>query len=146
VRFRVTSITSGPCGAAIGPVTVRLEDWLNAALGDADFGNGLQQLTFMVVAVDEDTSENERWAKGHNKLGSFRDPVTGESPRHLSLALPLAPSHAEQTEFSRLLRELSQAAIAKLMSRPKRLPRNFDFGRCTAAVRTSLGVYVERAA
>jgi hypothetical protein len=146
MRFRVTSITSEQSGDAIAAVTVTLEKWLNGALADGAFGGTLEQLTFVVVSVDDDVLENERWVKTHEKLATHHHPITGETTRYLSLAVQLAPSLVANSQYRILLAEVSQRAIERLSVRPKRVPRGFDFARCAAAVSATLSVYAPVAA
>jgi hypothetical protein len=100
-----------------------LEDALQPVLG-ADYG-GIAQFVAVLVAMDPDETENARFRKPFDKVG--RSPGTdlwylsvsvGFTPEEL---LPMTPSQVARTFALRLKEGLS--------SRPKRLPRAFDYER-----------------
>lgn len=93
MRFRVTSVTDEEVAALLRDVTVCLEDTLNNLLGDRDFGNSIDQLTLVVVSVYDDEAGNSKWLKAHNRLGSFKDFVTSERKRYLSIGVSEVDVH-----------------------------------------------------
>jgi hypothetical protein len=146
MRFRVTSVVSEDTGALLNEVTVRVEDWLNASLGDGNFGDSVDQFTIVAISVDDNAEENLRWAKTHNKTGKYKNPFTGEHVRFISSAVLLAPSTVIPKAPAALLSYFCASTIERLESRPERVPKGFDYERCRAAVSKALKVYVERVA
>jgi len=146
MRFRVTSVTDEEAGSIIRDATVKMEDWLNAALGDGDFGTSVEQLVIVVVCVDDDPEENSRFAAKHNKTGRYKHLLTGESVSYISFAVQLAPVVVLPLSLPSLLSRISESAIHQLSVRPKRIPKGFDYDRCSEAVSKTLAVFVESAA
>lgn len=133
MRFRVTSISSAECGTQLGKVTVRLEDFLNAILSDGNFGSAPEVFMLTIVAVDDDASEN--------LLMTPRDKLSRDNSI-LSLAVPVAPSVIAAADFSDAMTLVSQHLRVRLLDRPNRVPKGFDFERCVAAISTALAAYV----
>jgi len=141
MKFRVTSVADESCGTKINDVTVKLEDWLNAVVADADFGASLDQFMIVVVAVDDDPDNNGRFAGPWNKLSNTLNPFTGLKVKSLSLSVEINPSIATESTFQDLLRHITQAVQRKLSCRPKRLPSGFDFPRVSRAVSVALEAF-----
>ncbi len=140
MRFKITSHV-GDVNHNLFTVMSTLQEWLNAALSDGDFGDGIEQFTFIIVSVVDDISENEKWAKTHNRLGRYKDHFTSELVRYISISVELSPSSIASTELNNLYYLVSNAITNRLLSRPKRLPKNFDFTRCANAITATLAVY-----
>jgi hypothetical protein len=143
MRFRVTSVTDEETGSIIRDATVKMEDWLNAALGDGDFGTSVEQLVIVVVCVDDDPAENSRFAEKHNKAGRYKHPFSGESISYISFAVQLPPSVVHPLDLPTLLSRINETAIPLLRVRPKRLPKGFDYARSSEAVSKALAVFVQ---
>ena len=143
MKFRVTSVTDEESGALLRDATVAMEDWLNASLNDGKFGDGVDQFVVVVIAVDSDPEENLRWAKSHDKTGKYKNPFTGEGVRYISSAVVLPPSKVKELGEESILSFLCAATICRLASRPKRVPKGFDYERCAKAVSLALQVYVQ---
>ena len=143
MKFRVTSVTDTDSGTLLSGATVTMEDWLNASLGDGNFGDGVDQFVVVAVAVDDDPEENCRWAKSHDKSGKYKNPVSGEGVRYISSAVLLPPSKVQELGQQSILPFLCAATIRRLASRPKRVPKGFDYERCSKAVSLALQAYVQ---
>jgi hypothetical protein len=142
VRFRVTSITDPDVGPRVAVVTAKIEDWLNASLSDGKFGEGLDQITFFVVSVWDEPSENERWAVPRDKLGRAKNHLTGESSRELSFGIPVAPSQFKTGELEQWLRVTAEALREEVSIRPKRISKGFEYEICASAISAALSPYV----
>ena len=143
MRFRVTSVASEGAGHLLNEATVRIEDWLNACLADGNFGDGVDQFMIVAVSVDDDDNENARWSQAHDTTGKRKNQFTGESVRFISSAVPLPYSSVTSMAKADLLSHLCVGIIERLKVRPKRVPKGFDYSRCSAAVSKALAVYVE---
>ncbi len=143
MRFRVTCVTSGETGTLLGEATVRVQDWLNASLGDGNFGEDVDQYIIVAISVDDEAENNIRWSNAHNKTGKYKNPFTGESVRFISFAVLLPPSLLTSKAPAALLSYFCSAIMERLKLRPKRVPKGFDYARCAAAVSRALEVYVE---
>jgi len=146
MRFRVTSVASKETGALLNEATVMVEDWLNASLSDGNFGEGVDQFTIVAISVDEEAEENIRWSNAHNKTGRFKNPFTGEHVRYVSSSVLLQPSSVISKAPHALLSYFCSATIERLKSLPKRVPKGFEYVRCTTAVSKALEVYVQQVA
>lgn len=142
MKFRFTSVSDESCGAKINDVTVKLEDWLNAALADADFGTSLDQFMFVVVAVDDDPEHNGRFADPWNKLSSALNPVTTQKVKCLCVSVEIQPSKAAESTHIDLLSHIAKSLQRTLSGRPKRLPSGFDFPKASHAVSVALDAFV----
>lgn len=120
-----------------------MEDWLNASLSDGKFGDSVEQFIVVAIAVDNDSQENLRWAKSHDKAGRYKNPITGEGVRYISSAVVLPPSKVQELGQESTLSFLCAATIRRLALRPKRVPKGFDYERCAKAVSLALQVYVQ---
>jgi hypothetical protein len=123
-------------------VATRLEDWLNASVSDGEFGGKLDQFTVFVVCAFDEASENERWAATRDTLGSYKDPFTGQLVKALSIGLPVPPVQLSAVNLEKGLNVVALALREKLRSRPKRVPKGFEYERFAAAASASLAVYV----
>ena len=141
MQFRVTSVTSTEVGELVNDVTVKLEDWLNAALADGDFGGGLDQFTFFVVSAYDEPDVNEHWAEVRNKLGSFKDSASGQSVRSLSMAVAIPPADIMALSLGEAMQLVCARLRAKLAVRPKRMPKGFEYERCATAISAALSSY-----
>lgn len=142
MKFRVTSVASGETGTLLCEATVKVEDWLNACLGDGNFGEGVDQFIIVAISVDDESEENIHWSKAHDKTGKYKNPFTGELARFISSAVLLPPSLVSRKTHSALLSYFCSGTIERLKSRPKRVPKGFDYMRCASAVSKALEVFV----
>ena len=143
MRFRVTSVAAEEAGELLREATVKVEDWLNASLGDGKFGDSVDQFTIVAISVDEEPEENARWSTAHNKTGKFTNRFTGEQVRYVSFAVLLPPSLVVSKQPRDLLSYFCLATIERLKFHHKRVPKGFDYARCVTAVSKALEVYVE---
>lgn len=137
--MRVTSVTSSEVGELICNVTVALENELKPIFANDSYGGGVDQFVVVVVAVDSDTSVNEKFCKSHNRAGTDRHPITGEKVKYISVALPFDPQIIElMTED-----QVRLAVCASLTSRLdnlglKRMPKEFDYTKFATDLRVAL--------
>ena len=89
MKFRITSVVWEDCSESIGTACNTIEDWLTASLGDGSFGDGLDQVVFIVVATEEDPDENAARAANFDKLGKYADPFDSQPVRYLSFGLSI---------------------------------------------------------
>lgn len=141
MRFRVTSVAGTESGRLLNDATVRLEDWLNTSLSDGNFGNGVDQFVIVAVSVDDPAEENARWANPHDKTGRYKNKFTGESVRFISSAVLLPPSQVISKTQATLLPYFCRAIVERLGTPPKRVPKGFDYARCSNAISVALEVY-----
>lgn len=138
MRFRVTAITGASESAAVGRVTVAMEDALNASLKPRDLGISMDQLTLVIVSSYDDTAENERWASTRDSLSGVRNPITGERLRHLQIAVPVAPSTIASLSPVELNRHLARAIVDAVAMRPDGAVSGLNFRALAAALRNVL--------
>ncbi|MCP5209284.1 MAG: hypothetical protein H7A01_19000 [Hahellaceae bacterium] len=110
----------------------------NGMLANGEFGNELDQFTMVVISVDNDQTENERWLKPHNKLSTFKNPVTQQKVKSLSVAVCMPPKHIECLSFEELVSFFSEEFIKRLEIKPNRLPKGLDYLRLTKAIKLVL--------
>jgi hypothetical protein len=138
MNFRVTSVTSEETAVLLRAITTNIEQVLTANLAGDSFGVGIDQLTLVVVSVDNDPVANEAWAKPYRKLGSYRHMVTSERIRFLSLAAEVSPSDLVALPDSQRHQFVAELLSSQFSTRPKRLPRGFEFPGLATAVCSAL--------
>jgi hypothetical protein len=138
MNFRVASVTSEETAALLRAVTTHIEQVLTANLTGDSFGEGIDQLSLVVVSVDEDPAANEAWAKPHRKLGSYKHMITSDRVRVLSLAAAVSPSKLVSLPESKRRQFVAELLSNEFGARPKRLPRGFDFPGLATAVCSAL--------
>lgn len=141
--FRVTSVAAEETGALLRYSTVRIEDCLNEFLRNENFGEGVDQFILVFISVDDKANENSRWGKSHDKTGSYTNPSNGEKVRYISSAVLVPPESFVGKGPAALLSYVCSSAIARLVMRPKRVPKGFDYGRCSAAVSMALAAHID---
>lgn len=110
-------------------------------MSDVEFGGELDQITVFVVSAFGELSENERWAAARDKL-SFKAPLTGQSCKVLSIGVPIPPAHFCATDVEKGLKIVALALRERLRSRPKRVPKGFEYERCASAISAALAAYL----
>ena len=123
-----------------------LEGALQPKLG-ADYG--IAQFTAALVAMESDEAENARYRQKYEKVGRF----PGTDLRYLSVSVGVAPEELLEMTGPQVACAFASRLKARLETRPKRLPRAFDYerfhedasralddfislGRCTAVTST----------
>lgn len=102
---------------------VMLEDALQPMLG-ADYG-GITQFSAVLVAMDSDQTENARFRKPFDKVGL----CPGTDLRYLSMSVGFTPEELLAMTPSQVACAFALRLKEGLASRPKRLPRAFDYER-----------------
>jgi hypothetical protein len=138
MKFCVTSVACEETADILRKLTAELELVLTENLRRDSFDDGIDQLTLVVVSVDDDSDENAAWATPHRKLGSFRHMLTGQRIRFLSLAAEISPRALSELAVEERLGYVAVALSSQFGARPKRLPRGFGFLRLATAVCTAL--------
>jgi hypothetical protein len=123
-------------------VTVKLREWLNAAMSDGDPDSHLDQVTMVIVSVEDEPEQNERWAKSHRGLGRPKNPYTGETYTNLSFAVAISPSKFDGANLEKALRVASSAFIQTVIERPNRVPKGFDYERFANGLAAALSAFV----
>lgn len=125
-------------GTRLVRVTVPFEDQLNTALGGVDFGSRIDMFAIVIVSVDDDADENERFAKGQRRLATARTPFTGEPVHYLSVAVTISPLSLAQHDDLALPGYIASQIAAVLAVRPGRIPRGLDYPRLSISVSAAL--------
>jgi hypothetical protein len=115
MKFRVTSVVWEDCSEPIGAACNTIEDWLTASLGDGSFGDGLDQVVFIVVATEEDPGENAVRAAIFDKLGKYTDPMDARPVRHLSFGLSIPYNTAVSLSLQNTTEEIARLILQKCL-------------------------------
>ena len=140
MKFRVTSVVWEDCSQSIGAACSRVEDWLVASLADGKFGEAIDQISFVVVALDDDAQENAARASGFDKLGRYTDPISRRLVRYLSYGLSLPYGQALPTSASQVVAVIAGLIQTKVGIRPKRLPKGYDYQRLSESLQAAAKV------
>jgi hypothetical protein len=134
MKFRVTSVAWEDCSRSLGAACIRVEDWLAASLSDGSFGEGIDQVSFVVVSLDEDAQANAVQAAGFDKLGRYIDPIHSRLVRYLSYGLSLPYKQALPLSVPEAVVTIGGLIQAKADIRPKRLPKGYDYQRLSESL------------
>jgi hypothetical protein len=126
MKLRITSITTSEVGKPICEVTINLEDRLRPVVEQRDYGGGVQQFVVFFVSVDSDPLENERFCVANNRVGRYKDILTGKMVRFLGLAVPVDPSRVVKSTQESLGRLLQSLMLEELKDPAYALPKKFD--------------------
>ena len=140
MKLRVTSIAEEEASLAMRSVLPELEDWLNAALGDGDFGGSIDYLTLVVYATTFVPSSGKPVPP--SRLSTHDDPFTGKKVQSLSLFVQIDPDRIANTPPGRMLGLLSSELATRLPVQPLRAPKGLDYPRVRAAITASLAAYI----
>ena len=141
--IRISCIAWKEVTRQFAQVLPALEGALNLALEGKAFGNGIQRMAVVVVAVDAHGAGNEAFCQANHKVGFYDDESSQSRLRQLSLALPFDPNLVEQTGEDELRRQVCDALMQALEHTGLKLPGGFDFARFAVYLRTVLQMYRE---
>jgi hypothetical protein len=113
-----------------------LEGALQPKLG-ADYG-GIAQLTAVLVAMESDETENTRYRQRYEKVGRF----PGTDLRYLMVSVGATPEELLAMTGPQLACTFASRLKARLETKPKRLPRAFDYERFHADASRALDNFV----
>ena len=145
MKFRVTAVLWEDCFDSINAACLRLEEWLVGSLADGEFGNGLDQVCFVVVATEEDHDQNSVRATAFDKLGRYKDPFDSLPVRHLSFGLSLPYGTAISLSDTQATEVIARLIGQKVATRPKRLPKDFDYVRLSQSIQAAVRVFASAA-
>ena len=145
MKFRVTAILWEDCFDTINAACLRLEDWLAASLADGPFGDGIDQVCFVVVASEEDADKNLIRSLALDKLGRYSDLRTSLPVRYLSFGLSLPYDTAVSLSAEQATEAIAQLILEKAAKRPKRLPKGYDYGRLSESIQAAAKAFVPAA-
>jgi hypothetical protein len=126
MKIRVTFIADPSISKVIGKTLIYLENALNQALKDSDYGSGVKQVTFFYVSVFSNTSDNIEYCKKYNQTGKFKDIESGKMVSYIGIAIPISPEIILSDEISNVPEFLIGALEANLENPTYELPKKFD--------------------
>ncbi|TFV92314.1 hypothetical protein E4K72_19795 [Oxalobacteraceae bacterium OM1] len=142
MHFRVTSITWEDDAQMLLPALARVEDWLNKALSDGDFGGDLDRLMIVLMSLDVADTNDQRSAPKPSKLSSYKDPFTGKTRRVLALHISINAGTFALVDYDVVLPVVSSSIVENLPERPARVPKGLDYERLRKAIITCLSVFI----
>lgn len=122
---------------------MEMEDALNPAFASKTFGE-IGRFMLVIVAVDSDSSENNRFVTGHTKIGSYKHPITSERVKFISLAVPFDPMILEPASPARRRQLVSDALMERLDNPPVKIPNSFNYERFVHEMRLALESYLKK--
>lgn len=141
MEVRWTCDTSPEVGSLLGRATIELQEALTPLFRERSYGGGVDQLVVMVVSVDSDPSENIKICERHNKVGSYKHPITSERVKYIGLALSFDPASIEGETDDQVRRLLCTALIGRLQEPGLKIPKAFDYERFSDDVSSALEIY-----
>lgn len=117
MRFRITAVQDAGTPASTNVARLRLEDLLNSALADVDFG--CDHCTLMIVIF---CTTFEMGSPPVSRLVA-----NGDGTQTLTLHVVIDPEEAFQTVAEGQLKLLASHVAAGLPQKPLRTPRGLDY-------------------
>ncbi|MTW10503.1 hypothetical protein GM658_07785 [Pseudoduganella eburnea] len=143
MRFQVTSITFEDEAKMILAPLCRIEDWLNAAMADGDFGPGLDSLMIVVISYYIDEQGQISKVSKPSRFSSYKDPITGNEQRCLALHVSVEDKALLAVGQEKMVGYLSRLIAEKLPERPLRLPKGLDYARLRTAIQKGVRSFSE---
>ncbi len=144
MKIRFTSISWEEVSELLSKVMVHLEKHINASFSDLSYGADVTQFTAVAIAVDSvvDSSQNEKFAKRHDKSGTYKHPLTGEKVKYISFSLTYCYEDLEGKGESEL-RKIFCADLFKRLDDPNiKIPKGFDYPGFASAMKNALEKYL----
>lgn len=138
MKIKFTSVSSQEVSSLLRNVTVSLEDELKPEFLEKSFGHGVDQFVAVVVAVDPSPSENEKFRKQYHSVGKYKDVVTKEWVKFISVALPFDPEHLISMSEQNVRLELIAALLDRLDNMDLNIPKQFDYKKFAAQLHLAL--------
>jgi hypothetical protein len=141
MRYRVTSITYEEEGRLINASMCLIEDWLNGALKDGDFGGELDTLMILIFSYYADENGVRDPNPKKSRLSTYKDPLTGRVKKSLALHVSVDAQVLLAATPSEMLSLVSRSIIEYLPDRPVRLPKGLDYGRLVHGIKECMNVF-----
>lgn len=136
MRFRVTTIQDADLPEGLSHACLFLEDWINRAVGDADFGWPTGSIMVVVFA----TSSLPKPPAASRLVGN-----PGAAPL-LALHVVVDPTLFSEASPSVALTNLSEGIVRGLPERPVRKPQRLDYARLRDFLVAAVAPYARQAA
>ncbi|WP_152033831.1 hypothetical protein [Paracidovorax avenae] len=136
MRFRVTTIQDAGLSDELNHACLFLEDWINHAAGDADFGWSAGSIMVVVFA----TSSLPKPPAASRLVGN-----SGDAPL-LALHVVVDPMAFEEANASSALAHLSEGIVRGLPEKPVRKPQSLDFARLRSFLMATVAPFGQHAA
>lgn len=115
-----------------------LSDYLTQFLVGVDYGN-IDQVTFIVVAFDEDMLESEARCARITKFSRVTHPFTKEKIRTLVLGLPFQALHLLKMSKDLMLTSYCSAAVKAIQTSGRvKIPKDVEYERLAAGLMKAL--------
>ncbi len=131
MRFRVSAVQDSGLAESFTDALLFLEDWLNGAIGDADFGWSAGCLMVVVFA----TASLPGAPAASRLVGA-----AGSEPT-LALHVVISPETFAESPPSSMLARVSAAIVRGLPERVVRKPRGLDYDRLRSALIACIAPY-----
>ena len=138
--IRITCVTDEKAGQIINEILVAMQEAFNIFFPDRNYGD-LEQFTVVVVAVDSDTAENDKFLKGFNKIGSFKNPFTQNKVKYIGFGIPFDPMAIEKMVDDQFKIALCDALLNRLDNPALKIPKNFDYNRFACDMKDRLEIF-----
>lgn len=133
MKIRITAVSSEAIGARLGEITISMQDSLAPRF--MDLNNGVvDELMVVVVAVDSNPKENEKFAKGFNKFATVKNPFTGEKRGVLSVSLSYDPQRLSDMDDEEMRSEIVRSLIEQLKHPDAKRPKKSDYDTFAADI------------
>lgn len=141
MKIRITSVADEDATTAVREPINAIANSLNLNFVDHFYG-AVNQFTVVVVAVDSDPYENDRFCTAHNKFGTLKNPFTAEKIKYLSIALAFDPVLLCKWSESEIRKEICSAILLRLRNFEMRIPKGFDFEKFVSDIDTPLEILI----
>lgn len=140
MHIRITCVTDEKAGILINDTLIELQDSLNLYFIGQKYG-AHEQFLIVVVAVDSDASENEKFLKRYNKVGSYKNLVTSEMTKYIGFGIPFDPLAIERMGGNQFRIAFCDALLLKLENPEIKVPKTFEYDRFAADLKIRLEIF-----
>ena len=126
MKFGITSILWEDVGQRVSDRCVDIEDKFNLYFEGKDYGARIDVFLIILIAVDDDEVDNQRFAANNKMVGYAKD-VKGKRSREIRISVSLKPSEMESCVKNDLKNFLFNNILETLSHSDKPWPKHFDY-------------------
>jgi hypothetical protein len=141
MQVRITSVAAEEVASALRSITTVLEKSLSPYFLARDYGGQVEILVIVLVAVDPDPVENQKYCAEHNEFASFEHPYAKTRTKYVSFALPFNPSEIATMNERELRIAVSDALMTRLEQPDLRFPKEFDYPRLSLDLSIAMQIF-----
>jgi len=94
----------------------------------------------MIVSVDSDEIENQKFCKGYNKVGRYKHPISSETVKFIGFALPYDPEIIVTMNIGQFVNIFCTDLLSRLSAPSFKIPSTFNYEKFCFDLREPLEI------